>query len=121
MSSSVPEVLAEIEAQVRLQQAEIRVDFSAIVGRGVAYAHSIAPIGVKNDPHPGQFRDSIHSEDLPDVDGLPAARILSDDENAGYIEFGTVKTPEHGTFAKTRVYLEHEGADASGTVWERFD
>jgi hypothetical protein len=83
-----------------------------LAAKAAAYAQSIAPIGgaVSADPHPGQFRDSIHDEQAPDRKGLPASRVRSDDDGAAAIEFGTSRTPEHGTFAKT--------AEAFGGVYQ---
>jgi hypothetical protein len=121
MGFSAAEVLAEITALAG-HDPDLREQLDKTVAAGVKYAQSIAPVGNDDDPHPGQFRDSIHSLPIPDVKGMPAGRIESDDPNGGYIEFGTDKTPEHGTFAKTRVYLESEyDAGVSETAWDRHD
>lgn len=122
-SSSVDDVLAEINAQVLEQRELIRGELHEFVDRGVDFAQSIAPVGGAGDPHPGQFRDSIHGEDREDRRGLPAASIVSNLPTAGFIEFGTEKTPEHGTFAKTRSYLQDQADDArvTKTRWDRSD
>lgn len=77
-----------------------------IAEEGTDYAQSIAPVGTNRDPHPGSFRDSIHAEDIEDIDGMPAARIVSNHPAADYIEYGTSKTPEHGTFAATVIHMQ---------------
>lgn len=120
MGSSAAEIQALLAAKAA-EAPEVREHLDQVIDSGVSFARGTAPVGESaKDPHPGQFKNSIHSADIPDVHGMPAGRIVSDDPNAGYIEFGTEKTPEHGTFAQTRVYLESEfGAHSSGLVWDK--
>jgi len=96
-----------------------------VVNRAVDYAKSIAPVWPGEESQgrqPGTFRDSIYGEVYygGEADtshpvraniggeggkGEPAGAIISDDPKAPFIEFGTAKTPEHGTFAKTAAHF----------------
>jgi hypothetical protein len=108
LDSTAAEWVAEIAAQIPEQRTIQR--WPKIVADAAAeYARSIAPVGgaVSRDRHPGEFRDSIKSEDAPDHDGLPAARVVSDLRQASYIEYGTARTPEHATFAKTVAHFNN--------------
>lgn len=108
MASSAAEIAAAIEAEARKSpeaRAEMRKGVQKEASEGVEFGKGIAPVGDDRDPHPGQFRDSIHAEDAPDKDGLPAAKIVSDDPTASFKEWGTSRTPEHGTFAQIAAHL----------------
>lgn len=62
------------------------------------YWKSIAPV------RSGQYRDSIHVEDVPDNGGLPKRAVVSRDYKAHWIEYGTgepVPTEEFAPAAKT--------------------
>lgn len=103
---------SDIEAEIRRKisepesKAEIARQAKAFADEGVAYAQSIAPVGGEGDPHAGAFRDSIHAATGEPVDGLPTYQIRSDDPEANIIEYGSVNSPEHATFAKTAEYLQ---------------
>src|SRR5438105_3134220 len=59
-------------------------------------AHATAPVGTGDDPHPGEFRDSIDA--TANVDAIGAfGRLLTTDPAGAYIEFGTSDTPAHAT------------------------
>jgi hypothetical protein len=121
MGSSAADIYAMLMEKAA-KAPEVREHVDQVVDSGVKFARGNAPVGTAagRDPHPGQFRNSIHSDAIPDVHGMPAGRIVSDDPNAGFIEFGTERTTEHGTFAKTQVYLESEfDAHPSGLVWDK--
>jgi|SRR5215472_2498393 len=105
------DVLDEIVEQVETVE-EVRDEIieyeDNIVEEAVTYAKSIAPVWAGQESqgrHPGTFRDSIRGERTDDKDGMPAAMLISEDEKAAFIEYGTAKTPEHGTFAKTAAHF----------------
>ena len=104
MASSATEIAAILTEKLHTDgYAHLKEQNRALAAQAAEYARSIAPIGGDTgpDPHPRPFRAAIHGEAAPDRKGLPASRIRSDDDNSSYIEYGTSKTPEHGTFAKT--------------------
>jgi hypothetical protein len=111
MASDAAEVAAVITTELDAQEA-LRSLPRAVADKAADYARSIAPVGgtVSEDPHPGAFRDSIGSRDIDDVGGRPAAQVFSDLDVASYIEYGTARTPEHATFAKTADHFK----DVSG-------
>lgn len=117
MASSADDIAAEIMAQIP-GDPKIREQVRDTAARGASFARIIAPVyhGTNTKEPPGTFRDSIHDEDRPDYKGMPAARIISNDPAAAYIEYGTGKTPEHATFAKTENYLNaSEGGSGHAT------
>jgi|SRR5215472_9646219 len=96
------------------QKQDLKEKLQPIVDYGVNLAKSLAPVGGPSDPLSGTFRDSIHSKELPDRKyHMPAMAIVSDDPAAVHIEYGTSKTPEHGTFAKTEQALAKYGAETA--------
>jgi hypothetical protein len=64
-----------------------------------ALAQATAPVGSGDDPHPGQFRDSIKAASGTDIRGA-YGRVLTDDPAGAYIEFGTSDTPAHATIRR---------------------
>jgi hypothetical protein len=102
VASDEAEVAAVIIADLEADEA-LRSLPRAVADKMSDYAKSIAPVGgtVSVDPHPGAFRDSIGSRDIDEVGGRPAAQVFSDLDVASFIEYGTSKTAEHATFAKT--------------------
>lgn len=102
MGSSAADIQAEIERMIRTNGAdEMREANRKLSAEAAAYARSIAPVGDSSDQHAGQFRDGIHDVAIPDRKGLPASQVRSDTPGAESIEYGTSRTPEHGTFART--------------------
>lgn len=94
-TSSASEIRAEIERAVRMQKPpEIKQGVDDQVDKMVNFAQAIAP------ELTGKYRESIHAETQPNISGLPARRIVSDDPKAPYLEYGTSDTPEFATFAK---------------------
>lgn len=82
-----PNLLAELERAAAVHEARRRA-----AEKVAETAQQIAPVGGgPDDPHPGQFRDSIHAEDT---------RVVSDDPAAAYIVFGTSHSPPHDTFRR---------------------
>lgn len=108
-TSSEAEIHAEIMAQIPTQVRDSG-EARKVAREAAAYARSIAPVyqGKDTKRPAGTFRDSITDKDAPDVKGMPAAQIVSDDPAAQYIEYGTERTPEHGTFAKTRAHMQQQ-------------
>ena len=98
---------------------EIREEVKRVAEKGAEYARSIAPVGGTDDPFAGTFRDSIHVEEITKgrAGKLPAASIVSDDPAAVPIEYGTARTPEHGTFGKTEDFLRGEGDASTKPYW----
>jgi hypothetical protein len=71
-----------------------------IADRKAAKARSIAPVGNPDeDPHPGQFRDSIES-DAGIENGKAIGRLLSTDPDFVVKEFGSEDTPAHATLRR---------------------
>ncbi len=67
---------------------------------GVREAKAVAPVGdPATDPTSGEFRDSIHVEEVETPAGIEI-RIASNDPAAAYIEYGTHDTPAHGTLRR---------------------
>lgn len=89
-----PAIIAELE---RSPQMAAMLD--AVAKEKAEKARRIAPVGGADDPHPGQFRDSIHGEVVVEG-GKPRGRVVSDDEDAPYIIFGTSDTPAHDTLRR---------------------
>jgi hypothetical protein len=105
---------ADIEAEIRAQLPE-EIELSGVAEQVHAkalevaeYARSIAPVYEGRDPRAksGEYRDSIHVEEIPEHRGLPAEQVITRDFKAHWIEFGTAKWPEHAVFAQT---AEHFG------------
>ena len=89
-----PAIVAELE------RAPHMAAMLEVVAKAAAEeAHRIAPVGAGDDPHPGQFRDSIHG-DVVIEGGRPVGRVFSDDPAAPYIIFGTSDTPPHDTLRR---------------------
>jgi hypothetical protein len=120
-NSTDTEIAAEIVADLTRDE-EIRSLPRVVADKAAKYAKSIAPVGgtVSEDPHPGAFRDSIGSRDIPEVHGMPAAQVYSDLEAALYIEYGTSRTPEHATFAKTADHFKNVEGVELGVGADRF-
>lgn len=111
MASNADEIHEKLLAEIR-ESAELQDNVDIAAQQAAAYARSIAPVGATKDPHPGRFRDSIHSVVAPnDKYGLPRGRVVSDDPAASFIEFGTQYTEEHGTFAQTAAHFQGSGTD----------
>jgi hypothetical protein len=110
------EIVAEIIAKIHAGD-EIRSWPRHVADAAAEYARSIAPVyggehslatqTIRGIPQAGTFRDSIYSCDAPDYHGLPAAQVRSDLRESSYIEYGTARTPEHATFAKTAAHFNH--------------
>jgi hypothetical protein len=111
MADSAEEIRAKLLADIR-ESDELHDNVDVAAQQAAAYAKSIAPVGATKDPHPGRFRDSIHSVVAPnDKYGLPRGRVVSDDPAASFIEFGTQYTAEHATFAQTAAHFQGSGTD----------
>jgi hypothetical protein len=54
---------------------------------------------------PGAYRDSIHTELIRTKEGLPAARVGTNDYKAVWIEFGSLHMPEYAPATKTAHYF----------------
>ena len=120
MAIEVAQIHAEIMAKMPKQ--EIRAEVDRIAKEGAELGRSIAP--VLQEPHagftPGHFRDSIHAEEADDINGLPAARIISHSRVAHLLEFGTVTMPEHATFGQIAAHYGGtiDRVDSEGPVSE---
>lgn len=109
-TSSAREIAGEITLHVHDDEPldQIRRELRAVAEDAAEYARSIAPVDE------GDYKKSIHTEDLDDVNGLPARRVIADDYKAIWIEYGTKEpgpTPEFAVFAKT---ADHFGGDQRG-------
>lgn len=91
-----PSLLADLARSGDVEEA-----CAEIAERVAAEARRIAPVGTDDDddPHPGEFRDSIHSG-TAEVDGKKVGRVSSDADHAAYVIYGTVDTPPHDTFRR---------------------
>jgi hypothetical protein len=72
---------------------------------GVRFAKAIAPVGPADDPHRGEFRDSIHAEPHKGPGGFIEARIVAEPV---WVEFGRKRVnPYQGshTLKRTGQYL----------------
>ncbi|MGA8329137.1 MAG: HK97 gp10 family phage protein, partial [Mycobacterium sp.] len=100
-------ITAEIERLMKQREAQhdIGKKLHDLLEGGVDHAKQIAPVRT------GAFRDSIRVEDHPNVDEMPAMRIVSDVEYANLIEYGTVHTPPRAVFGQTQIYLERLAKD----------
>lgn len=84
-----------------LRTPEMVAMLGHIAAEKADFARSIAPVGDPGeDPHPGQFRDSI-DHDAGIENGIAKGRVLSTDEDFLYIEFGTEDTPAHATLRRS--------------------
>jgi hypothetical protein len=123
MASSAAQIQAAIVmgAHERKVYGELKEANHKLLENAIGYAKDIAPVGgtVSDDQHPGQFRDSIVGKELPDRKGLPASQMRSDDDGAASIEFGTSRTPEHGTFAKTAIAFGGDGINNPHVTGQR--
>lgn len=109
-TSNAREIAGEIMLHVGDHESldQIRRENRAVAEEGAAFARSIAPV------NEGDYKKSIHTEDLDDVNGLPARRIIATDHKAIWIEYGTgqpAPTPEFAVFAKM---ADHFDGDQRG-------
>lgn len=81
-----PHLLTDLAAS-----AEIRGELERTAQKVAETAQQIAPVGSADDPHPGEFRDSIHAE---------GTIVVADDPNAVFIIFGTSHSPPHDTLRR---------------------
>jgi hypothetical protein len=109
MTSTAADIEAEIRAQLpdEIPLAGIAEQVHAKALEVAEYARSIAPVYKGRDPRakPGEYRDSITVEEIPEHRGLPAERVITRDWKAHWIEFGTAKWPEHAVFAQTAAHF----------------
>jgi hypothetical protein len=110
------QIEAEIRAGVAAEREKAAKSARETAEKAVAYAQSIAPVltdlvRAGHAATPEEFRDSIHSEKAPDVDGMPAYKLVSDVDYARFLEYGTRYMHEFGTFAQT---AKHFGGDLRG-------
>jgi len=91
--SFVPNPAFEAEL---LRSPEMVHALGTIAEKKAEKARATAPVGSGDDPHPGQFRDSI-GWDAGYEDGVAIGRVFSDDPDFIYIEFGTEDTPRFAT------------------------
>jgi hypothetical protein len=117
INTTVPQIMAEIMAQ--LPEEEIREQVRETAKEAAEYARTIAPV-YHGESRPsavaGEYRDSIHDEDAPDHDGMPAAMVISRSRIAHFVEYGiagTGKFPadEAAVFAKTAIKFGGTGPD----------
>jgi hypothetical protein len=108
MASSASEIEAAMKAKLAESQ-DVREQLHELAEKAADYARSIAPVGEVRDPHPGAFRDSIEAREGNTKKGLPTAKIVSTNPAASFIEYGTARTPEHGTFIKTAAHFNGKG------------
>lgn len=87
-----------------LTSAEVVAASIDLAGRAADYWQSIAPVGGPDDPHAGDYRDSISVV----VDGTDVA-VLCESEYAHIIEFGSEDTPEFGCRARVEEYFNGGG------------
>lgn len=87
------------------ESPELRAACLAHAEVGVRFAQSIAPVGPADDPHRGEFRDSIHAEAHNAPDGRVGARIYADPI---WVEFGRRRTDVYAgahVLRRTATYL----------------
>lgn len=84
---------------------ELRAALFAHATVGVAFAKSIAPVGPADDPHRGEFRDSISAHTYTAPGGFIAARITA---APLWVEFGRKRVRRYEgahVLRKTAAYL----------------
>lgn len=84
---------------------ELRAALLAHAEVGARFAKSIAPVGPPDDPHRGEFRDSIKAETHTAPGGFVAARITA---SPIWVEFGRKRHRRYEgshTLRKTAHYL----------------
>jgi hypothetical protein len=111
----VPEVIADVTAQIPASREEIRDKIREEGEKVAEYARTIAPVyhgGSRPDLQPGKFRDSIHYEDQHDINAMPAGMVISRSRIAHLLEFGTIHMHEIGTFAATAAAFGGTGPDS---------
>lgn len=97
-TSSAGEIRNELNRLTRERgqgRTVIDKDVNKTAKEAADYARSIAPVDE------GDYRDSIHVEDLPDRRGMPGKRVVADDFKAHLIEYGSKHNPEFAVFART--------------------
>jgi hypothetical protein len=83
---------------------ELRSFLEDLGKKGVSYARGIAPVGSKNDKHPGAYRDSINAE-IHQSPTRQSLRIGARDFKAHWIEYGSKRMPKFSVLRNTMDYL----------------
>ena|SRR5437899_5001545 len=96
---------------------ELRAAFERMGPEGVAYAKSVAPVGVPGEGgaysghahrRPGEYRDSLEWE-IHEGRTRMSLRIFSTNFKAGWIEKGTKHMPKYAVLSRTLDFLKRHG------------
>lgn len=101
MADSLADLVGQSVIDAALRGAEIQAAKLALAHEAAEYWRSVSPVGGDEDPHAGQYRDSVGVV----VDGAKV-KVGSDDDIANLIEYGSIHNPEYAPRAKTQ---EHFG------------
>jgi len=91
----------DIERRIKRSRG-VRRAFDRIVDRVLETVVALSPV------ESGEYRASHQKREMPEVDGLPSARVGSDDDKARIIEYGSDAedreqggdSPEFGVYRK---------------------
>jgi|SRR6185312_15108618 len=99
MADGLEELLQSI-AGVEPIDEDTRQDITeaelALAEQAAEFWRSIAPVGDADDPHSGQYRDSIHVQQQGSK-----VYVVTEDSIANLIEYGSAHNPEYACRART--------------------